>query len=71
MNIQLVLSMNIRKLIKEKGLKQKAIAEQCGIDEKVFSNMLCNRQEIRTEILPLIAKALEISINDLFRNDSE
>lgn len=63
--------MNIRKLIKEKGLKQKAIAEQCGIDEKVFSNMLCNRQEIRTEILPLIAKALEISINDLFRNDSE
>lgn len=69
MNVQFVLVTNIRKLIKEKGMKQKAVAEQCGIDEKIFSNMLCNRQEIRTEILPLIAKTLDVSINDLFKTE--
>lgn len=69
MNIQLVLARNIRKLISDKGLKQKAVAKQCGIEEKVFSNMLCNRQEIRTEVLPIIADVLNVSINELFNTD--
>lgn len=69
MNIQIVLSTNIRKLIREKGLKQKSVAEQCKIDEKIFSNMLCNRQDIRTENLPLIANALNVTVDELFKEE--
>ena len=69
MNTQLVLFKNIRDLIKSKGLKQKIIAEKCDIEEKAFSNMLCNRQEIRTENLVLISKALNVKIDELFKSD--
>lgn len=69
LNTQLVLSNNIKRLIKEKGLKQKAVALHCGIDEKVFSNMLCNRQNIRPENLSLIADALNVSIDALFKTE--
>lgn len=69
MNTQLVLSRNIKNLIKNKGLKQKAVALYCGVDEKAFSNMLCNRQNIRPENLTLIAEILGVSIDDLFKTD--
>ena len=69
LNTQSILSKNIRKIIDEKGLKQKAIAQECGINEKAFSNMLCNRQEIRTDNLPLISKALGVDISELFKTD--
>ena len=57
----------IRHIIKEKGFKQKAIAERAGFDEKRFYHMLHGRLIIRAEHLPRIAKALGVSINDLFR----
>ncbi len=69
MNTQYILSKNIRRILDEKGLKQKAIAQECKINEKAFSNMLCNRQEIRTDILPLISKALGVDISELFKAD--
>lgn len=69
MNTQSILSKNIRRIIDEKGFKQKAIAKECRINEKAFSNMLCNRQEIRTDNLPLIAKALDVDISELFKTD--
>ena len=69
MNTQYILSKNIRRILDEKGLKQKAIAQECKINEKAFSNMLCNRQEIRTDILPLISKALDVDISELFKAD--
>ena len=60
-----------RKLINEKGLKQKVVANRCKINEKNFSNMLCNRQLIRPEHIPMIASALDVSIDDLFKTDSK
>ena len=71
LNTQFVLSKNIRKLINEKGLKQKAVANRCKINERNFSNMLCNRQLIRPEHIPMIASALDVSIDDLFKTDSK
>lgn len=60
-----------RKLINEKGLKQKVVANRCKINEKNFSNMLCNRQLIRPEHIPMIASALDVSIDDLFKTNSK
>ena len=46
-------------------------AKRCKINERNFSNMLCNRQLIRPEHIPMIASALDVSIDDLFKTDSK
>ena len=40
------ISGNVRKIIIERGLKQKAVAKNAGYDEKQFSNMLNGRKTI-------------------------
>lgn len=61
---------NIKNIIDEKGLKQKAVAEKSGFTEPQFSNMMnCNRKLIRPEYLPSIANALGVNIDELFKTD--
>ncbi len=60
---------NIKKMIKEKGLLQKKVAERAGYDIKVFNNMLNGRKIITDcDIMP-IAHALEVEPNELFGYD--
>lgn len=56
---------NIKRIMKEKGLKQCVIAKKAGLTEKQFSAMLCGRKRILAEHLPPIAVALEVSPNAL------
>ena len=56
----------INTLIAQKGLMQKAVALKAGFSEQQFSDMLNGRKVIRAEYIPLIAKALEVTPNDLF-----
>lgn len=56
----------IKKLINDKGLKHKYVAEQMGLTPQEFSNMLCGRKEFKTEHVVPICKALNITANDLF-----
>ena len=67
---QALISSNIRKIIQSKGVKQRYIAERAGFDEKTFSNMVNGRKTIRAEYIPLIADALDVSVNDLFASES-
>lgn len=60
-------SFTIKKLIHSKGFKQKAIAEKSGFTEQEFSDMVNNRKLIKADYLPKIAKALEVTPNDLFQ----
>ena len=62
-----VVSENIKRIMSEKGLKQKAVAEWCGYPEKVFSAMLCDRKKIYADNnITTIANALGVTPNDLF-----
>lgn len=58
---------NIKNLIGLKGMKQSVVAHRAGFSPQDFSNMLNGRRKlIRIEHLPLIAKALDVSVDELF-----
>lgn len=61
-----VVADNIRKIIEDRGLKQKAVAEKAGYTEQQFSNLLCGRKTIETEDVVKITKALDVLPNDLY-----
>lgn len=58
---------NIKRLIKEKEMKQCVIAKRSGYGEKVFSNMMNHRTRIPADAIPKIAKALEVDVGTLFK----
>ena len=67
--IQEIIANNIRREITRQGLKQRHVATEAGIGEQAFSNMLCGRKAILVQHLPVIANALGVTINDLFKTD--
>ena len=60
------ITLNIRNAIQERGLKQKAIAERIGMDEKMFSNLLAGRKMMLADYVPKIAAALGVAPNELY-----
>ena len=57
---------NILKIIKDKGLKQKAVAEKAGYSSQQFCDMLNGRKIIRPFDTMAIAGALGVDANALF-----
>ncbi len=57
---------NILKIINDKGLKQKAVAEKAGYSRQQFSDMLNGRKIIRPFDTMAIAVALGVDANALF-----
>ena len=62
---------NIKKLIKNKGLKQSFVAKQAGFNSQSFSDILNGRKLLRVEHLPELADALEVEIEGFFRKKSK
>ena len=60
-----ILICNIRRVIKEKGLKQCAVAKKAGFNPQIFSAMLNERKIITAEHIPNIAYALDCFVNEL------
>ncbi len=57
---------NVKRLIKEKGMLQKAIATKAGYNIQIFNNMLNGRKKITDYDIISIANALEVEPNELF-----
>ena len=55
---------NIRRIMEEKGLKQKYVAERSGFTAQEFSNMMNGRKSIG--YIRSICAALDAKPNDLF-----
>ncbi len=55
----------IQQLCKEKGIKQKELAERIGITRATFSDNI--RGDMRLSTIEKIAKGLDVSMSDLFR----
>ena len=62
---------NIRRIINQKGMKQKAVAEMAGFTPQEFSHMMNGRKRIAAIYIPKIADALDVSCNDLFETNQE
>ncbi|MEE1154809.1 MAG: helix-turn-helix transcriptional regulator [Acutalibacteraceae bacterium] len=57
---------NINRIIKERGLKKNVVAEKAGYSANQFSAFLHGRKTIKASDVYSIAKALEVTPNDLF-----
>ena len=57
---------NIKEISKNKGIILKKIAENLGVSEKSFSNMLNGRGTIKAQYIPTIASTLNVTADDLF-----
>lgn len=58
---------NIRRIIENKGYKQKFIAEKAGFTEQQFSDLLSGRKSFSVTYVMPICKALDVNPNDLFK----
>ena len=67
--VKRILIFNIRRIIKDKGLKQCAVAEKAGFSPRLFSSMLNERKFILAEYIPNIATALGVDVNELYRKE--
>lgn len=56
----------IDKIIHENGFIQKVIAEKAGFTDQQFSDMLCGRKIIRADYLVPIAKAMRVTIQEIY-----
>ncbi len=57
---------NTKKIIHERGIKQKVVAEKAGYSAQQFSNMLNRRKVIEWIDVMRISNALGVTPNDLF-----
>ena len=62
---------NIKHYIKEKGLKQKYVAERLNMTQQEFSNILNGRKEFKTEYVVPMCNALGITANELFTSPEQ
>lgn len=56
---------NLRRLIKEKGLKQTFVAEQAGMTDQQLTDILNNRKLLRVEHLAPLAQILGVNVEEL------
>ena len=61
---------NVKRIITEKGLKQKTVAAKAGYTEKQLSNMLSKRKNIYDIDIVRLCKALEVTPNDLLTDNN-
>lgn len=71
MDYNCIIVTNIRKIINNQGLKQNAVANKAGFNQKDFSNMLNGRKIIKAEYIPLISIALGVEPNKLFEQPKQ
>lgn len=60
------ITQNIEMIIADKGMKKKHIAMKAGYSKQQFSNLMNGRKIIKPDDIIKIAKALEVTPNDLF-----
>lgn len=56
---------NIKKLLKETGLKQYVLAERCGYTPKTFSQLVNGKKTITDIDVIKLCKGLNVEPNDL------
>ena len=57
-------------LIKEEGFKQYVIAKRAGYSIQMLSDMLHGRRLIKAHDVPRLARALNVTPNDLYRHEA-
>ena len=62
---------NIKRIAKQKNIHQKDIAVQFGVSENTITNYFNNRTKIVADHVPLFAKILRVSIQEIYGIDEK
>lgn len=62
---------NVQRIISEKGLKQNAVAARANFTQTAFNAMLRGRKLIKPCDVNNIAEALEVSVNELYKQEGD
>ena len=62
---------NIRKRMDDLGLKHCKVAENIGMNKNMFSGLLTGRKVIQARYIPLLARELGCTCDDLFRDPGD
>lgn len=57
---------NLKEAIEESGMKQKAVAERVGMTPRKLNDILCFRQRLGAEYIPLFCSALQVQPSRFF-----
>ena len=62
---------NLIRIINEKGLVKKGVAERAGMTAQALSDILVGRKVIRADMVPTLADAVDVPIVELFRKGED
>lgn len=69
MELNSIVAPNVKRIIRERCLKQAAIAEKAGYTPNAFSAMMSGRKMIKDTDVVRIANALDVDANELFKKE--
>lgn len=58
---------NLNRVIEDKGLVKKGVAKRAGITAQALSDILKGRKIIRADMIPALASAVDVPIEELFK----
>ena len=64
-----IVATNVKRIIKDKCLKQSAVAKKAGYSVQQFSSMMNKRKIIKDTDILRIATALGVDANELFKKE--
>lgn len=65
------LSINLRRLLNEKGMTQRSFANKVGISEQTISRYINGDRLPDYDNIDLMANVLQVSVNELFKKNDE
>lgn len=60
---------NVSRIIEEKGLKQKAVADMANLSSQSLNDIINGRRILKVSETCALAKALDVDANELFKTD--
>ena len=70
-NLNSIVAPNVKEIIKDKCLKQSAVAKKAGYSEQQFCSMMNGRKIIKDIDILRISTALSVDVNELFKKGDE
>ena len=66
-----IVALNVKKIIKDRCLKQSAVAQKAGYSNQQFSAMMNGRKIIKDTDIMRIATVLSVDANELFKKEGD
>lgn len=64
----LLTMINIERVLKQKGMTQRDLAERLGVTVQAVNSVVCGRSIASEKLLERYAQALDVNVEDLFDN---